>query len=42
MRFGDSHEPLKNMNENCVTQYLLQQVKEIKVCFRKSIHLKAI
>lgn len=29
MRFGDSHEPLKNMNDNCYSsKYLLQQVKE--------------
>lgn len=29
MRFGDSHEPLKNINDNCYSsKYLLQQVKE--------------
>lgn len=27
MRFGDSHEPLKNMNDNCVTQ--------VNICYSK-------
>lgn len=27
MRFGDSHEPLKHMNNNCVTQ--------VNICYSK-------